>query len=84
MNKKYLFHVTTDRKLERYKTSKRIILPVRGFTTLTAAQQWANKTGRNLILKIFGEDCHKLPDHRQPSGEAWWIDHDVLEWEIIK
>ena len=83
MISKTLYHVTTPRKLERYQSTGRIIKPVRGFTTLAAARDWAAHTGRTVIIRVVGSDCHKLPDHHQPSGDAWWIDHDVPVWDPV-
>ena len=80
---KTLYHVTTPRKLERYRETGRIIKPVRGFTTLAAAREWAAHAGRTVIVRVTGLDCHKLPDHHQRSGDAWWIDHDVPTWEPV-
>ncbi len=78
-----LYHVTTPKKVQLYHHSQRIIKPVRGFTTLTAALAWACKTSRTVILEIAGTDCHKLPDHHNQFGEAWWIDHDITEWKCV-
>lgn len=80
---KTLYHVTTPKKLARYVASGRIIAPVRGFTTVAAAQEWARRTGRSIILEVCGTDCNKLPDHHNQFGCAWWIDHDVTEWNMI-
>lgn len=76
-----LYHATTPKKVQRYHQSRRIIKPVRGFTTIAAAMAWACKTGRTVILEIHGEDCHKLPDHQNEFGEAWWVDHDIAQWK---
>lgn len=65
---KLLYHCTTPKKLRRYQNSGRIIHPVRGFTTQEAAREWCRKTGRTIVLKIAGEDCHKLPDHHNQFG----------------
>jgi hypothetical protein len=78
-----LYHATTPKKVKLYHQSRRIIKPVRGFTTLQAALAWACKVNRTVILAVKGQDCHKLPDHHNPWGEAWWIDHDVYEWQCV-
>jgi hypothetical protein len=75
-----LYHVTTPKKVQRYHESRRIIAPVRGFTTLTAALAWGCKTGRSVVLEIESEDVHKLPDHHNRFGEAWWSATDVSKW----
>lgn len=83
MYEKTLFHVTTEKKVRAYHSSGRIIAPVRGFTTLIGALAWACKVGRCIVLEIRGKDCHKLPDHHNRFGEAWWIDHDITEWKCV-
>ena len=52
-------------------------------TPQAAAREWAAHTGRTVIVRVTGSDCHKLPDHHQRSGDAWWIDHDVTEWAPV-
>ena len=82
----FLYHVTTPRKAKRYRESGCIKSPVRGFDTVSAALAWGMKTGRTVLLKIptenhEREDVHKLPDHHNKYGEAWWIEGDVVTWE---
>lgn len=72
-----LYHATTPKKAKRYRESGCILKPVRGFTTLQAAMAWAMKVGRTVIYEVNGEFCHKLPDHHNNYGEAWWLDEDV-------
>ena len=76
-----LYHVTTEKKAKLYYGSKQINKPVRGFTTLTAAMAWAMRTGRKVIYEVESNKCHKLPDHHNEFGEAWWIDEDVKEFK---
>jgi antibiotic biosynthesis monooxygenase (ABM) superfamily enzyme len=78
-----LYHATTPNKVQKYHFSNQINKPVRGFTTLQGAMAWACKTGRSVILKIEDSNCHKLPDHHNQYGEAWWIDNDVKEWKCV-
>ena len=81
MKPEKIYHVTTKKKAKRYKASGRIIRPVRGFDSLLAAMAWAIKTGRGVIYEIdcsgLQEVLHKLPDHHNRFGTAWWIDQDV-------
>lgn len=78
-----LYHATTPKKARNYRSSGRIISPVRGFTTLTAAMAWACKVGRSVVVE-FDADCpHKLPDHHNRFGDAWWNDGDVREWTCV-
>lgn len=74
-----LFHVTTPKKAQRYHVSGRINAPVRGFSTLQAAMAWGIKTGRTVVYQIDATRyrTHKMPDHHNRFGEAWWIDADV-------
>lgn len=72
-----LYHVTTQKKANRYRESGRIVAPVRGFTTMQAAMAWAMKVGRKVIYRIECPHPHKLPDHHNAFGEAWWNDGDV-------
>ena len=77
-----LYHVTTAKKARAYRASGFIRRPVRGFTTLRAAMAWAIKSGRKVIYEVTAPDhvCHKLPDHHNRWGEAWWIDGDVFQF----
>ena len=77
-NAMLLFHATTPRKAKRYRETGYIKAPVRGFTTFKAAMAWAVKTHRTVILKFSASAPHKLPDHHNRFGEAWWNDADVF------
>lgn len=79
MKPKILYHCTTEKRAKHYYESRRIISPVRGFTTIEAALAWCVKTGRTVIYEIQApnELTHKLPDHHNKFGYAWWIDSDV-------
>ena len=81
--KMILYHATTPKKVKLYHHSERIIAPVRGFTTPMAAMAWAMKTGRVVILEIECDAPHKLPDHHNEFGEAWWNDGDVTNWKCF-
>jgi len=76
-----LYHVTTAKKAKRYGQSGYIKAPVRGFDTLIAAMAWAMRTGRKVIYKIEATEPHKLPDHHNAYGNAWWNDGDVTEYK---
>lgn len=78
-----LYHVTTPKKAKRYRETGCILAPVRGFTTLLGACVWAMKVGRSVVLEVQGNDCHKLPDHHNEHGQAWWIDHNVSSWKCV-
>jgi len=77
-----LYHATTPKKVQKYHQSRRICAPVRGFTTLQAAMAWACKVGHSVVLQIEG-NAHKLPDHHNQWGDAYWIDGDVTNWKCV-
>lgn len=80
-----LYHATTQRKAKLYKETGCILAPVRGFTTLQAAMYWSISIDgdRPVFLEvncnetISKDKIHKLPDHHNVFGEAWWIDENV-------
>ena len=72
-----MYHVTTPKKLAKYIISGRIISPVRGFSTLAAAQEWARLTQRSTILSFQSTNAWKLPDHHNQYGTAWWNEGDI-------
>lgn len=79
-----LFHATTPAKARKYRNSGRILRPVRGFDTLLAAMAWALKTGRTVIYEVPAPESytHKLPDHHNQFGSAWWIDADCPNFSL--
>lgn len=72
-----LYHVTTQKKARRYQETGYIKSPVRGLTTLKAAMFWAMKTNRKIIYEVESVSPHKLPDHHNEFGEAWWNDENI-------
>jgi len=78
-----LYHATTPKKAKRYKETGHIIKPVRGFTTLQAAMAWSMKVGRTIIYEIDCTSPHKLPDHHNEFGEAWWNDGHVDKFKCV-
>lgn len=78
-----LYHATTPKKARLYRESGRIISPVRGFTTLQAAMAWSMKVQRTVIYEIDAPNPHKLPDHHNKFGEAWWNDGDVYNFTCV-
>ena len=72
-----IYHVTTEKKAKAYRATGHIEKPVRGFTTLQAAMAWAIKVGRKVIYCFESDKCHKLPDHHNIFGEAWWCDENI-------
>lgn len=78
-----LYHATTQKKVQKYHQTGFICKPVRGFTTLQGAMAWAMKIGRTVVLEFDAQQAHKLPDHHNVFGEAWWNDGDVHEWKCV-
>jgi len=80
-----LYHATTPKKAKMYRENGVIKKPVRGFTTLQGAMLWSlSIEGKRTVFlevncneSISEENIHKLPDHHNQFGEAWWIDEDV-------
>lgn len=64
-----VWHVTTAKKLKRYKDSGGILPPVRAWDSLPAAERFSKQTGRKVILRLkFPSTAERLPGHR---GEAF-------------
>lgn len=78
-----LYHATTEKKAKRYRETGAILTPVRGFTSMQAAMAWAMKVGRVVILEFDAYNAHKLPDHHNAFGEAWWNDGNITEWKCV-
>ena len=80
-----LYHCTTPKKAQLYKSTGHIIFPVRGFTTVEAAMLWSMKTRRTVIYEIDTsneENIYKLPDHHNQFGDAWWIERNINTSEL--
>lgn len=78
-----LYHATTPKKAKLYRQTGYIASPVRGFTTDKAAMLWAMKVGRTVIIEFEADKPHKLPDHHNQFGDAWWNDGNINEWKCI-
>jgi len=78
-----LYHVTTLNKYRKYRATGYIKKPVRGFTTELAAMAWAMKTSRTMIVEIDCYNTHKLPDHHNKFGDAFWNDDNVLDFKVL-
>jgi len=81
----YGYHVTTPKKVERYRCTGAILEPVRFWTCLESALDWGRRTGRSVCLRIDVDRgrAWPLPDHR-PRGHAWWTDRHVRRWEEVR
>lgn len=83
MTPEKLYHATSEKKAKLYRQTGAIKKPVRGFTTMQGAMAWAMKVGRVVILEFVPTAPHKLPDHHNAWGEAWWNDGDVTDWRCV-
>jgi len=75
---RYGWHCTTDRKLQRYKESGRIIQPVRFWPTKELAEEWAKRTSRFVIKIELPGISYPLPDHKP----ALWCPEDVTNFNL--
>ena len=78
-----LYHATTQKKAKLYRQTGHIKYPVRGFTTVQGAMAWAMKVGHTVIMEIEANKPHKLPDHHNQFGEAWWNDGNITTWKCL-
>lgn len=83
-----IYHATTPKKAALYRQTGHIIGPVRGFDTLIGAMAWALSIEgrRSVILAVeatSSDVVHKLPDHHNQFGTAWWIDENVKNWVCV-
>ncbi len=63
-----VWHVTTMKKLSKYKETGYIKPPVRGWVNIEAAERFSKQTGRRIIIRLkFDKDVQKLEGH---NGEA--------------
>lgn len=64
-----IYHVTTLRKLARYKASDDFISPpVRAWRTIEAAERFSKQTGRRVILRLVLDPRWKpLEGHRDEA-----------------
>ena len=79
-----LYHCTTPKKAKLYRKTGFIKTPVRGFDCYEAALAWCVKTQRTEILELNGweqDNIHKLPDHHNQFGTAYWVDENVVSWK---
>lgn len=78
-----LYHATTEKRAKQYRQTGYIKKPVRGFTTIAGAMAWAMKVKRTVIYEFEATAAHKLPDHHNEFGDAWWNDGNVKEFKCV-
>ena len=59
-----VYHVTSLKKLDRYRKTGRIFAPVRAWENIEQAQRMSVSTGRRVILRLrFPDSAPKLEGH---------------------
>lgn len=74
------YHVTTNRKLEKYLQSKCILPPVRFWPNEYTAEKWRKRVNRDIILEIDIGSSYPLPDHKP----ARWTEEIIRDWKILR
>jgi hypothetical protein len=70
-----VYHVTSIKKLDKYRKSGKIIAPVRAWETIEQAQRMSISTGRRVILRLrFPNSAPKLEGH---FNQARVLHHDL-------
>lgn len=70
-----VYHVTSIKKLDKYRKSGKIIAPVRAWETIEQAQRMSISTGRRVILRLrFPNNAPKLEGH---FNQARVLHHDL-------
>lgn len=73
------YHVTTAKKLERYRKTGCILPPVRFWPNEYTARKWMRKTKRDVLVKFERPDeSYPLPDHKP----AMWTPGYVREFKV--
>lgn len=80
-----IYHATTPAKVKKYRETGYIVKPVRGFDNQIAAMAWASKVMRTVILEVEVDKSklHKLPDHHNAYGNAYWYDDNANEFKCV-
>lgn len=80
-----IYHATTPAKVKKYRETGHICKPVRGFDNQLAAMAWASKVARTVILEVEVEysKLHKLPDHHNVYGDAYWYDDNANTFKCV-
>jgi hypothetical protein len=59
-----VYHVTSLKKLDKYRKSGKICAPVRAWENIEQAQRMSISTGRRIILRLkFPNNAEKLDGH---------------------
>lgn len=68
----WFYHVTTQKKLERYNKTGSILPPVRAWEKIEDALDFSFRTGRQIILRIRLSNPKRLEGHK---GKAMYSDY---------
>ncbi len=75
------YHVTTPKKLNRYRVTGGILPPVRYWLTLEAALHWMRRCGRSVIVTFERVE----PEWRLPlKRPAAWTDRIVRDFDVLE
>lgn len=70
-----VYHVTSLKKLDKYRKSGKIVAPVRAWENIEQAQRMSVSTGRRIILRLrFPNNAKKLSGH---FNQARVLMHDL-------
>jgi hypothetical protein len=70
-----VYHVTSLKKLDRYRKTGFIVAPVRAWETIEQAERMSLSTGRRVILRLkFPKNAPKLEGH---FNQARVLNHDL-------
>jgi len=59
-----VYHVTSLKKLDKYRKTGRILAPVRAWENVEQAQRMSISTGRQIIIRLrFPDNAPKLEGH---------------------
>jgi hypothetical protein len=59
-----VYHVTSLKKLDKYRKTGKILAPVRAWENIEQAQRMSLSTGRRIILRLkFPDNAPKLEGH---------------------
>ena len=59
-----VYHVTSLKKLDKYRNTGRILAPVRAWENIEQAQRMSISTGRQIIIRLrFPDNAPKLEGH---------------------
>ncbi len=64
MKQDWVYHVTTEKKLQRYRQTGCILPPVRAWENIEDALDFSFRTGRQIILRLRLKEKLRLDGHK--------------------